>query len=135
MRDLFGDSFDDGWAAEAEQRWGDTEQWRQSRERTKHFGRADWAAVKAETDAIDAAFVAALASGEPADGPGVMDIAERHRRSIEVHYDCPPAFHIGLAQMYLSDPRFTAYYDDQAPGLAQYVHDAIVANADRHTGS
>lgn len=28
-------------------------------------------------------------------------------------------------------PRFSAHYDDQAPGLAQYVRDAIHANADR----
>ncbi len=40
--------------------------------------------------------------------------------------------HRGLADMYLADPRFTKTYDDRAPGLAQYVHDAIHANADRH---
>jgi hypothetical protein len=31
--------------------------------------------------------------------------------------------------MYVADPRFTKHYDDQRPGLAQYVHDAIMANA------
>jgi MerR family transcriptional regulator, thiopeptide resistance regulator len=40
--------------------------------------------------------------------------------------------HRGLADMYLADPRFTKTYDDREPGLAQYVHDAIHANADRH---
>ncbi len=33
--------------------------------------------------------------------------------------------------MYVADPRFTKLYEDVAPGLAQYVHDAIVANAAR----
>jgi hypothetical protein len=33
--------------------------------------------------------------------------------------------------MYLTDPRFTRTYEDVAPGLAQYVRDAIHANADR----
>ena len=33
---------------------------------------------------------------------------------------------------YVSDPRFTKTYEDLAPGLAQYVRDAIHANADRH---
>jgi hypothetical protein len=33
--------------------------------------------------------------------------------------------------MYLADPRFTQRYEDLAPGLAQYVHDTIHANADR----
>jgi hypothetical protein len=35
--------------------------------------------------------------------------------------------------MYVADPRFTKTYEDVAPGLAQYVHDAITANAARHT--
>jgi hypothetical protein len=33
--------------------------------------------------------------------------------------------------MYVADPRFTQTYDVVAPGPAQYVHDAILANADR----
>ena len=33
--------------------------------------------------------------------------------------------------MYLVDARFTATYDRIAPGLAQYLHDAIKANAAR----
>ena len=36
-----------------------------------------------------------------------------------------------LAEMYVTDERFTKHYEDLAPGLAAYVHDAIVANADR----
>jgi hypothetical protein len=35
--------------------------------------------------------------------------------------------HRGLGDMYVSDPRFTANYDRIAPGLAQYVRDAIHA--------
>jgi hypothetical protein len=31
--------------------------------------------------------------------------------------------------MYVADERFTKNYDDMAPGLAQFVHDAIHANA------
>lgn len=41
------------------------------------------------------------------------------------------AVHVGLAEMYLADPRFTATYEKIAPGLAQYLHDAIKANATR----
>ena len=37
--------------------------------------------------------------------------------------------------MYIADPRFTKTYEDLAEGLAQYVRDAIHANADRHTPS
>lgn len=41
--------------------------------------------------------------------------------------------HRCLGELYVSDPRFTASYDDafEAPGLAQWVRTAIDANADR----
>lgn len=35
--------------------------------------------------------------------------------------------HKGLAEMYLADERFTAYYDAIAPGATRFLHDAIVA--------
>ena len=38
--------------------------------------------------------------------------------------------HRNLAEMYVADPRFAASYDKVAPGLASYVHDAVLANAD-----
>ena len=34
--------------------------------------------------------------------------------------------------MYLADPRFTAHYESQQPGLAKYIHDAIMANATKN---
>jgi len=33
--------------------------------------------------------------------------------------------HLGLAQMYVDDPRFTAYYDKIAPGAAMFLRDAL----------
>jgi hypothetical protein len=71
--------------------------------------------------------------GVPADSEQAMDLAEGARAQISKwFYDCPYEMHRGLAQMYLADPRFTKTYEDQAPGLAQYVHDAIIANCARH---
>jgi hypothetical protein len=33
--------------------------------------------------------------------------------------------HAGLAQMYVDDSRFTAYYDGEQPGMAGFLRDAI----------
>ena len=64
-----------------------------------------------------------------------MDAAEQHRQHInDRFYDLSHEFHRGLGDMYLADERFTRVYEDQEPGLAQYVRDAIHANADRHGG-
>ena len=43
----------------------------------------------------------------------------------------PSSTGAGLGDLYLADPRFTKAYEDIRPGLAQYVRDAIHANADR----
>lgn len=53
---------------------------------------------------------------------------------MERFYDCDYAMQRSLADMFVQDPRFAKTYDDLRPGLAQYVHDAIHANADRHAG-
>ena len=34
--------------------------------------------------------------------------------------------HIGIAEMYVSDPRFTAHYDKIAPGCAVFLRDALL---------
>lgn len=136
LKELFGDGFEDEYQQEAQERWGETDAWKQSQSRTKHYTKADWAQVKAEADAINAAFVAAQSSGEPATSGPAMDAAEQHRLHIhDRFYDLDHTFHRGLADMYVADPRFTKTYEDLAPGLAAYVHDAIHANADRHAAA
>jgi len=74
----------------------------------------------------------ALRDGVPADSAAAMDLAEEHRQHISRwFYDCPPEMHAGLGRMYVEDARFTAHYDDIAPGLARYVSTAVQANAAR----
>ena len=133
QKELFGEGFSDEYAREAEQRWGDTDAWRQSRERAGHYGKDDWRRIAAESEEATARFVALIRAGTPPDSAEAMNAAEAHREHIDRwFYDLGYAMHRRLADMYLADPRFTATYDDRAPGLAQYVHDAIHANADRH---
>jgi len=135
QRELFGDGFGDEYATEAQQRWGDTDAWRQSRERSSRYTKEDWTRIKEETDAVNAAFVAAMEAGLPATSTEAMDAAERARLQIhERFYDLTPELHRCLADMYVADPRFTRTYEDVAPGLARYVRDAIHANADRQAG-
>jgi MerR family transcriptional regulator, thiopeptide resistance regulator len=118
--------------AEARKRWGNTDAWRESSARGKGRTKEDWARVKTEQDAGIAAFAAAMRTGEAADGPAAMDLAEAARCFICEHfYDLSPAMHRRLAELYTGDPRFAATYDRHEPGLARYVHDAIHANADR----
>jgi DNA-binding transcriptional MerR regulator len=133
MKELFGEGFSDEYQQEAEDRWGDTDAWKQSAERTKRYSKADWDQVKAEMEATHAAFVKAKREGRPATSEAAMDAAEAHRLHIHNRfYDLSHDFHRGLADMYVADPRFAKTYEDLEEGLAAYVRDAIHANADRH---
>ncbi len=132
--DVFGDHDPTQHAQEARERWGDTEAYAESARRTSAYTKEDWLAAKAEAEEVLVAFADSLAAGEPADGGRAVAAAEAHRAQISRwYYDCDYDVQVGLAEMYVADPRFTAYYDDRVPGLAQYVHDAIVANAIRNT--
>ena len=131
LKELFGEGFHDA-QAEAEERWGETDAWRQSRERTKNYSKADWEEVKAESDRTHQAFTDAMDAGEPPTSDVAMGAAELHRASMQRFYDCSYDMHRNLADMYVSDPRFTATYDEIRPGMSHYVRDAIHASADRH---
>jgi hypothetical protein len=132
---IFGtDKYGGEWANEAAQRWGSTNLYQESQRRTSTYSKADWVQLKAEADEGVHAFADAKFSGAPATSPAAMALAEQHRDYIcRWFYDCSHEVHRDLAQMYVSDDRFTALYETAARGLAQYVHDAILANADAHS--
>ncbi len=131
---MFGSFDPDAHADEVRERWGDTDAYRESARRTARYTKADWVGLKAVAAAVNDRFVAAMRAGQPPDGEAAMEAAEAHRRSIdEAYYPCSYEMHRGLAEMYVADPRFTASYEALEQGLAQYVHDAILANADRRS--
>jgi DNA-binding transcriptional MerR regulator len=129
--EVFGAEYEEH-VAEAEQRWGNTEAFRESQRRTARYSKQDWLRIKAEQDEIEQAFAQALADGVPADSGQAAELAERHRQHLSTWFhDVPPQMHRGLAELYLADSRFAEHYDRIAPGLAAYVSAAIVAHADR----
>lgn len=120
------------YAQEAEQRWGNTPEFRESQRRTKAYGTDDWQKMRSEADTILERFANAAEAGLAPSSPEALAIAEAHRQHItRWFYECTRAIHRSLGEMYVSDPRFTAYYDKRRPELALFVREAIVANADR----
>ncbi|MFJ1652062.1 MerR family transcriptional regulator [Streptomyces sp. NPDC088337] len=132
--EVFGDHDPEKYADEVRQRWGGTEAYRQSQRRTASYTKEDWKRLTVEQDAIHRRMAELLDAGTPARSEAAMDVAEAHRRFISgSYYDCGHEMHSCLARMYVADPRFTATYEKIRPGLAAYLHDAILANAERHT--
>ena len=125
--EIFGTTaFSVEYAVEAEERWGDTDAWKQSRARVSSFTKQDWIDIKADNDALLEALAQAKRAGVEPGSADADELAARHRASIERYYDCGDEMHRSLVEMYLADERFTRYYDDVESGLAQFVHDIVV---------
>lgn len=55
------------------------------------------------------------------------EITALHRRWLTISGSaCSIKKHKGLAELYLADERFTAYYDRNIPGCAQFLRDAVL---------
>jgi DNA-binding transcriptional MerR regulator len=130
MFEVFGDF--DPKSYEAEQRWGDTDAYKESAVRTEAYTKQDWIRMKEEGTANLARMVELFDAGvEPSD-PRAMETAEAARLQIDRDfYPCTRDMHVNIGEMYVADPRFTNYYDQHRKGLAMWFRDAIKANAGR----
>lgn len=132
MFEVFGDFDPAEHEEEVQERWGETDAYKESSRRTARYTKADWERLKAESEQIGTDTARLMDEGVPADDPRVMDLAEQARLQIDTwFYPCSHEMHVDLAEMYIVDPRFTATYEKIHEGMAQYWHDAIVANAAR----
>ncbi|MFI2858694.1 MerR family transcriptional regulator [Paenibacillus sp. JSM ZJ436] len=82
--------------------------------------------VTALEQQLKATLATAMQSGDPA-GEQAQQAAELHKRWLCFYWDSySKEAHAGLAQMYVDDERFTAYYDQEQPGTAAFLRDAIL---------
>ena len=115
---------------EVQARWGNTDEYRQSNERTAKYTHADFAAAKVDQEAVTERFATAFGNGVDYQSPEVQEIVLAHRAAISKwFYECSVEMQRNLAVMYINDDRFKKYYDGRVRGLAQYVHDAIMAKS------
>ncbi|MBM7566561.1 TipAS antibiotic-recognition domain-containing protein [Paenibacillus sacheonensis] len=67
----------------------------------------------------------AFKTGDPA-GEAAQRAADLHRQWLSFYWDgYSKEAHANLAQMYVDDERFRAYYDVNQPGTAEFLRDAI----------
>ena len=113
---------------EAQDRWGDTDAYKQSTSRTSKYTKDDFAAAKVDQEAATEMFVVAFGNSYAVRSEQAQAAVLAHRQAISKwFYDCSVEMQKNLALMYIEDHRFMAYYDGRVRGLAQYVHDAIMA--------
>lgn len=130
MFEVFGDFDPKEHEKEAAERWPDA--FKLSQQRTSGYSAEQWKEAIAQADSISQRFAELLAGDEPPGAVAAMDLAEEHRLSIDRwYYPCSKQMHAGLGGTYLADPRFFEHWENYGEGVAQFVHDAIVANAAR----
>ncbi|MFD2613877.1 MerR family transcriptional regulator [Paenibacillus gansuensis] len=77
------------------------------------------------TEEVTDTLAAAFQTGDPA-GELAQKAADLHKQWLTFYWDSySKEAHAGLAQMYVDDERFTAYYDAKQPGTAAFLRDAV----------
>jgi DNA-binding transcriptional MerR regulator len=113
---------------EVEDRWGDTDSYAESRRRIGSYTEDDWRRQRQETDDNVTSFAGLLRAGVPPTDQQAIEAAREHGAIIDRwFYPLSPEAHLGLARMYVIDPRFEAVYEKAETGLARYISDAIDA--------
>jgi hypothetical protein len=114
--------------AEVQARWGNTSAFEQSQAKTSKYSKDDFRKAKVDQEAATELFVYAFGNGLEIVSEKTQAAVVAHREAISKwFYDCTPEMQKDLAVMYIEDKRFKEYYDGRVRGLAQYVHDAIMA--------
>lgn len=112
------------YGAEIRQRYGE-EAVNASNEKLRGMSRADFERAQALEGEILELLDAAFKTGDPGCGEA-RSAAARHREWLSLHWPAyTPEAHRGIAETYVADERFSAYYDRGTPGRAAFLRDAI----------
>ncbi|MDQ0111260.1 MerR family transcriptional regulator [Paenibacillus harenae] len=109
---------------EIRSKYGD-EQVNRSNQKVKGMTEQQHAELEQLAADIHTTLAAAFATGDPA-GELAQQAVDMHRRWLTFYWDqYSKEAHAGVAQMYVDDERFTAYYDKEQPGMAAFLRDAV----------
>ena len=117
---------------ETEKRYGNSDAYKQSQEKTSKYSKSDWENITEEASVIYEE-LAKLMDQDPTD-ENVQELIEKWRNHISTNfYNCTIEIFRGLALMYVGDERFTKNIDKYGEGLAQFMSDAMNIYCDNNT--
>ena len=112
---------------EVEQRWGETDAYKEHAEKTANFSKEKWKAVTDGLMTVLAKFAACMKTGNTADSTEAQTLVkELQNYIIENYYTCTDEILAGLGQMYVADERFKNNIDKHTPGTAAFISEAII---------
>lgn len=96
-----------------------------SNEKLKNMTQAEYEEVTRLEKQVMTTLAEAFKIGDPA-GELAQKAADLHKQWLTCYWsEYSKEAHAGLARMYVDDERFKAYYDQQQPGMAEFLRDAI----------
>ena len=112
--------------AEARERWGDTEAYREHEQKTKGYTKEKWAEATDGLMAIFAEFATCKASGAtPSSAVAQALVAKLQSHITDNYYACTDEILAGLGKMYVADERFKKNIDKNGDGTAEFAAEAI----------
>ena len=113
---------------EARARWGNTNAYRESEQKTKNYTKEKWAEVNDGLMAIFAELAACKENGASAGSAEVQALAAKLQAHITAnYYTCTDEILAGLGKMYVADERFKKNIDKYGEGTAEFASRAIEA--------
>lgn len=114
----------DQYSDEASERWGNTQEYKQSRKKTAKYSKEDWSKVQNEANDIYSKLADSM-DKDPAcdDVQGLIKQWQEHIS--KYYYECSNEVLRELGKMYVSDERFTKNIDRTKEGLAEFLSGAI----------
>ena len=114
--------------AEARERWGDTDAYREHEEKTKNYTKEKWTEANDGLMAIFASFAACKDDGSSTDSAEAQELVAKLQAHItDNYYTCTDEILAGLGKMYVADERFKKNIDKYGEGTAEFAAEAITA--------
>ena len=114
------------YAKEAKEKWGATDAYKESAEKTKGYSKEKWNEVNAGMNALMAEFAACRNSGFAPDSNEAQALVAKWQDYITAnYYTCTKEILAGLGEMYAADERFKANIDSHGEGTAEFMREAI----------
>jgi len=126
VMNAFDNSEFEKYKAEAKEKWGRTDAYREYAEKSKDYAKDKWNNIAEEMNDIFAEFAVCMKKGEEPTSAKVQDLVKLLQNHItENYYHCTNEILAGLGQMYVADERFKNNIDKHADGTAGFVCEAI----------
>lgn len=132
IAEIIGDANFVEYQAEAEERYGDSDDWGIYQGRARKWDAAQWEFTSKQMEEIDGQLAQALRAGVASHSAEAAELVEKHREVLSAFFPVSPAKHYLISRGYVGDERFKKYYDSQEEGLAQWLADAIAHVAEAH---